>query len=527
MSLAALSRILPLPEEDLQQVLEYAKTLSKQAAAEHFNNLLGESPQSIEFISAFNSSRPDPKSQSQAQGQQSTSISSSTHVPKSTRAPKKKKAPIGTPAPRQIQDNYAVPGTAYKKKDEEDYISGRTASSNAFALNQKPETVQAPIPRAPPSAAGALISDFSRTSKKNTPNSSKDNSRTSSPAPRSGPKTKVNITGGTSMQGASKTLNELESAIRSLELSTNPSKQDDTRRKCNCIATRHPLLAAAPNCLNCGKVICVKEGLGPCTFCGTPLISSSDLQSMIRSLRDERGKEKMNLDNQSHRRAEISQKPAPFSTSKVNSTAEGKALEHRDKLLNFQANNAKRTTVHDEAADFETPEMGTSMWTTPQERALQLKRQQKVLASMEWNARPEYERRKQVVSLNLVGGKLMKKVGYEKIEQPEVEDTEDDIEAVDERLGYHNQADGNAGGGTFSRNPLLGGLIRPVWTARTGTAEEDEADKENAEVTDRKQKSWRRVQDDLDDNEAVILDGGVYGGDASERRLWEEEHAVS
>lgn len=247
---------------------------------------------------------------------------------------------------------------------------------------------------------------------------------------------------------------------------------------------------------------------------------------MIRSLRDERGKEKMIIDAQSHRRAEIAQKPAPFTTFKVNSSAESKALEHRDKLLNFQANNAKRTTVHDEAADFETPEMGTSMWTTPQERALQLKRQQKVLASMEWNAKPEYERRKQVVSLNLVGGKLMKKVGYEKMEQPEVEETEEEVEEEQERLGYHNQAEGNSGGGTFSRNPLLGGLIRPVWSARTGEMEGIEVEKDNANVTGRKQKSWRRVQDDMEDNEAVILDGGVYGGDTSERRIGEEEHAV-
>lgn len=35
------------------------------------------------------------------------------------------------------------------------------------------------------------------------------------------------------------------------------------------------------------------------------------------------------------------------------SEAETKALEHRDRLLGFQAQNAQRTTVRDEASDFD------------------------------------------------------------------------------------------------------------------------------------------------------------------------------
>jgi len=356
MSLAQLSRLLPLPESELQQVLDYAATLSPQDAADHFNNFLGESAQSIEFISSFNSRRHAPASKPASQ--QTTPSDSGSGVPKSTRAPKKKKAPIHTPAPRQIQDTYAAQGTAYIKKDEDDYISKRSTPprsstpSNVSALEPKPEATQAPVPRPPPSAAGSLISDFK--SKSNS--SSRNASRTASPAPS---KTKVNITGGTSMHGASTVLQELDAAIRSLEISTNSTLLDNERRKCNCIGARHPLLAAAPNCLNCGKVICVKEGLGPCTFCGTPLLSAVEVQGMIRELREERGREKMALDASSHRRAEVSKKPLPFTTPRGGETtlspAEAKAKEHRDKLLGFQAQNAKRTTVRDEAADFETP----------------------------------------------------------------------------------------------------------------------------------------------------------------------------
>jgi hypothetical protein len=44
-------------------------------------------------------------------------------------------------------------------------------------------------------------------------------------------------------------ISDLDAAIRSLEVSTNPT----LRRPCNCNASRHPLLTSAPNCLNCGK----------------------------------------------------------------------------------------------------------------------------------------------------------------------------------------------------------------------------------------------------------------------------------
>jgi hypothetical protein len=502
MSLEQLSRLLPLPESDLQDVLSYAEGLSLQDAADHFNNLLGETPQSIEFITSFNSRRQAPISKSAPQ--QASQAESLPEVPKSTRTPKKKKAPLHTPKPRQVQDAYASQGTAYIKKTEDDFIAKRTIPSTSKTLNSaftlQPEAVQAPVPRPPPSAAGSLISDFG--SKSNL--ASRNASRTSSPAPS---KAKINISGGTSMHGASAVLNELDAAIRSLEISTNSTLLDNEKRKCNCIGARHPLLAAAPNCLNCGKVICVKEGLGPCTFCGTPLLSAVEVQSIIKELREERGREKMALDALSHRRADVSRKPLPFTTTRdadasLLSPAEAKAKEHRDKLLGFQAQNAKRTTVRDEAADFETPmTAGGNLWASPAERAKQLKKQQKVLAEQEWNAKPEYEKRRQVVSIDLVKGKVVKRMGaVERFQQPASESEE---EAEDLPL---SNASGNRGGGTFSRNPLLGSLIKPVYDSGK------RADEEGFSAEIRK-KAWRRVQDDMDDNEAIILDGGVYGGE--------------
>ncbi len=243
---------------------------------------------------------------------------------------------------------------------------------------------------------------------------------------------------------------------------------------------------------------------------------------MIRELREERGREKMLLDNSSHRRAEVSKKPAPFSTPRpesLMSPAEAKAKEHRDKLLNFQSQNAARTTVRDEAADFDyAPIGGTNMWASPAERARQLKRQQKILAEQEWNARPEYEKRRQVVSIDVVKGKVVKKMSA--IERPQFSvQTDDEDEEVDQDLPLRDVS-GNGGGGTFARNPLLsGGMIKPVWHAEKGK----EKEKENEAEPHGRRKAWRRVQDDLDDNENIILDGGAYGGSGTADRVEHEE----
>ena len=319
------------------------------------------------------------------------------------------------------------------------------------------------------------------------------------------------------MHGASTALNDLESAIRALEIQTNPNlaSQDDSKRKCNCMATRHPLLEAAPNCLNCGKIICVKEGIGPCTFCNTPLLSAQEIQSMVRVLREERGKEKMAANNAGHKRPDVALAPRPFSTprgttptssnpaSDVESENEklAKAKMHRDKLLTYQAQNAKRTQVHDEAADFETTTAGLSMWASPQERAMQLKRQQKALREQEWNARPEYEKRKVVASIDLSGKKLVRRMAA--TERPITPVSEDELPET-----TPGPRDGNtlsSGSGAFSKNPLLGGLIRPTIKVEESKGKDKEGE--------RKQ-TWRRVQDDNDDNEQWILDGGVYGSRA-------------
>ena len=572
-----LSKLLPLDEDSLKQIITYADTLPKDAAAEHLKNLLGDSSQAFEFVSSFNSYRQPPPA-SNAPPPVSSTRSATSEVPRSQprRGPKKKPNIHELPA-RQIEDRGDASG-GYVKRGETDYMPSRARGqgqgprskepplANVLQLNEKPDAIQIPSTsntasgssssssKLPPSAAGSLISDSLAP-----PSKSAKGSRSTSPAQQP-QKMKITMVGGKAMHGASTALSDLDSAIRSLEITTNPSLSDASpedlaRRRCNCMATRHPLLTMAPNCTKCGKIICVKEGLGPCTFCSTPLLNANEIQSVLRVLKDERGKERQTTHNASHKRAEVSAKPraftgrdflssasssrgpSPLASTTASATAsanvseaehetedddemdEGlrKAKAHRDRLLTFQTNNAKRTRIHDEAADYDVPVAGTNMWASPAERAMQLKKQQKIMREMEWNARPDYEKRTMVASIDIVDGKAVRKMVP--AERP-AEPVDDDDGAMEESAAVErNSGNKNSGGGAFSQNPLLGALIRPVARAEKG--------KDAATEGGREKSVWRRVQDDRDDNEGIILDGGAYGGRVEGRVLGAEERAVA
>lgn len=541
-ALPQLSRLLPLDHDSLKQVIAYTASLSKNDAAEHLKNLLGDTPQAFEFIASFNT-RSSPAQTVQApRPVQSSPRHDRVPVPQKGPKPKKPKQNIHALPPRQIQGQGDTIG-AYRRDDS----TLQTSSSKRSTLASKPLASNLAL-RDMPDAVKKPTTTINPTHHINP--AIANSPQHASPAVNStNAKTKVSITGGTAMHGASTVLDDLDSAIRSLEVQTNPTLSSSTSpeaqaaRKCNCMATRHPLLTIAPNCLQCGKVICIKEGLGPCTFCSAPLLSATEISNVLRVLKDERGKEKQATNNAPHKRAEIATKPRAFTgrdfisaTSSTSSSflseqqqqqkqrQEGDeglatAKSHRDKLLAFQAQNAKRTRIHDEAADYDVPAAGTNMWASPTERARQLKQQQKMMRDLEAANRPEWERKRQVMSIDVVGNKVVKRmVDAPVITTPAHDDGVDDDDAdVHEEQG--GRRDANRDGGAFSRNPLLGALIRPVMPGMTP---------QNGAVDRTKRaQTWRRVQDDSNDNEEVILDGGAYGGRGQDAKLGDEERAAA
>ena len=530
-----LAQLLPLDEESLQQILTYSAGLSKEAGAEHLKNLLGDTPAVFEFIASFNSRReavqdpgPDPPVPSSTAANTASTSRANYGKPTAKRGGKKGKPALHNAGPPRRPENYGNVVGGYRKEDqEEDYIStarsrntnANTGGAAAESLSTEPAAFLSPSPRestvasrststspgpknkTPPSASGPVISELlpNVKSKSAKQSSSRQGSGAASPS-------KKTLT--------TNDISDLTAAIAALEVSTNPTLGNEDR-KCTCYATIHPLFDPAPNCLNCGKIICSLEGLQPCSFCGTPLLSNDEVQSMIRELRAERGQEKMRAHNEGvQRQGGLGPGSGSGSSSQLDA-----AKAHRDRLLNFQAQNARRTRVVDEAADFETPNLSSTLWMSPAQRALALKKQQRVLREMEEKARPEWEKKKTVMSLDIKGGRV-KKVYHAapttestpsgEVQQQEEEEDDDDEAAKAEEDIARTERQQRAGREAFSHNPLLaaGGLLRPVWKSS--------ADGKSPESRkNRNPPTWRRVQDDNDNNEQWILDGGLHGYNGS------------
>ncbi|OAP61359.1 hypothetical protein AYL99_03562 [Fonsecaea erecta] len=546
-ALPRLGRLLPLDDDSLREVLTYSATLSKDSAAEHLKNLLGDSPQALEFISSFNARRGTiaPSSGGGA--------AEALGVPKpQKKGLKKVKPPLHAAGPVRRPEGYGDVAGGYTKHYDSDPDFGvahsRPVSRDGNAPPPKPSMPDAlQVPRTtaggrspgssaasrdtspgrnpqklPPSASGNLISDFGFANVRS--KQSKKPAHASHSQPQSGISTPQR--GGNTTTTSS--VADLTAAIAALELSTNPTLSTQ-RRKCPCNASIHPLFTTAPNCLNCGKIICALEGLQPCSFCDSPILTKEQVNAMIKALKEERGIEKMAVHNAgqslSGRGTPIFGASTPESGSGDEaSSAAARARAHRDKLLAFQRENAQRTRVHDEAADYDaTLAPGTTQWMTPVQRAAALKKQQKYLRELEEANRPEWEKQRTVMSMSIKNGKLVKTferekapaLAHEKEKENRAGAEMEDGGAEDQHLSL-----GETGRkGAFSNNPLLasGKLIRPVWKAPDGST----TDKGKGRETARKS-VWRRVQDDNEDNEQWILDGGLHGYGTETRSM--EDH---
>ncbi|KAJ5699091.1 hypothetical protein N7462_001096 [Penicillium macrosclerotiorum] len=492
-ALSRLSQLLPLDNESLMQIIDYSASLSKDASADHLKNLLGDSPAALEFITSFNARR-NTGSTTNASTQSNAALSSTNDRPKGKS--KKEKKPLHSAGPPRRPSNYGDIGGGYmKSKQDEVYMPASkstshpshglsTPGSSASSRAQSPLPV--PVAKPPPSASGPVLSDILPNVRSKTSKSTRQAGGSATPSKSTGALTTNNIS-------------DLTAAIAALEISTNPTL-GSTQRKCSCFASIHPLFDPAPNCINCGKIICSLEGLQPCSFCGTPLLSAEEIQGMIKELRAERGQEKMRAHNES---VHHDGGPRPSGSGSGSSTPNklDAARAHRDKLLQFQAQNARRTKVVDEAADFEIPNVASTLWMSPAQRALALKKQQRIQRELEEKARPEWEKKKTVMSLDIKGGKVRRVYQSAAIESTPETSEPDAADAADAE-----DAQGPESTRAFSKNPLLaaGGLMRPVWKAPDGKTAD------NVERNERKQ-TWRRVQDDNDDNEQWILDGGLHG----------------
>ncbi|KAK5090012.1 hypothetical protein LTR05_000181 [Lithohypha guttulata] len=529
-ALPRLQRLLPIDDESLREVITYTTTLSKEQGVEHLRNMLGDSAQSLEFISGFNSRRPDVMPTG-TKIDTSSRPGSRDGVPRHNKRPAKQKAPLHNAGPVRRPEGYGDVAGGYNKQSDSEELRSRGYKKDNLApslahglpMSQQPDALQLPkvgqgglqtptVGRSrdpslgtpsllPPSASGKMISDL--------PNvRTKQSKKPAHYIPSSQPHSGTSTPSGKPVTTTTSSVADLTSAIAALELSTNPTLSSE-RRRCDCNASIHPLFTTAPNCLNCGKIICALEGLQPCSFCDAPILSKDQVNGMIRALKDERGVEKMATHNASISASRSGGGTPMFSSPDVSgdesSSAAARARAHRDRLLAFQRENAQRTKVHDEASDYDmTLTHGATQWMTPMQRAAALKKQQQYLREMEEANRPEWEKKRTVMSMSVKNGKLVKT--FEKVQAPSAMKPQEEEAVLDEGQDRNDERQHLGGSGAFSKNPLLasGSLIRPLWKPKEGEDVNGKAPRERKNV-------WRRVQDDNEDNESWILDGGLRG----------------
>ena len=106
---------------------------------------------------------------------------------------------------------------------------------------------------------------------------------------------------------------------------------------------KHPLVN---NCLACGRIVCAQEGSSPCLFCASLVVTRE---------------EQLVLDNKTKKSEMLYKELAGDSRSRYQT-----ALDNKERLLDYDANSAKRTQIIDDESDYFS--VDSNKWLTPQQR---------------------------------------------------------------------------------------------------------------------------------------------------------------
>eukprot|EP00771_Trimastix_marina_P002918 gnl/Trimastix_PCT/4092.p1 GENE.gnl/Trimastix_PCT/4092~~gnl/Trimastix_PCT/4092.p1 ORF type:complete len:517 (+),score=73.34 gnl/Trimastix_PCT/4092:43-1593(+) len=210
------------------------------------------------------------------------------------------------------------------------------------------------------------------------------------------------------------------------------------RQRCECQARRHPLIN---NCVTCGRVICAQEGAGPCMHCGTfvrsnnmnrarnapqtqptptptqtppallPKASTNGPVSLQDIQREQLHENALRADQEMERerhmmeqREQMARRDAvrrerdeeEIAGASQEDQALRKAIAFKDRLLKYDATHEERTKVIDDQADYFEYDM--SIWSTPEERQRAMARKREMERRKEEN--------KYLVSFDLAGRRV-------------------------------------------------------------------------------------------------------------------------
>ncbi|KAF7703324.1 activating signal cointegrator 1 isoform X1 [Silurus meridionalis] len=142
------------------------------------------------------------------------------------------------------------------------------------------------------------------------------------------------------------------------------------RHTCDCLAQKHKLIN---NCLTCGWIVCEQEGSGPCFFCGS-LVCTAEEQEILQ--RDSNKSQKLRKKLMGDQVASEGDKDyLPHQETRMKAGLE-KAIQHKDKLLEFDKNSVRRTQVLDDESDYFASD--SNQWLSTKERETLRKRDEEL-----------------------------------------------------------------------------------------------------------------------------------------------------
>ncbi|XP_028678577.2 activating signal cointegrator 1 [Erpetoichthys calabaricus] len=146
------------------------------------------------------------------------------------------------------------------------------------------------------------------------------------------------------------------------------------RYSCECLAQKHRLIN---NCLNCGRIICEQEGSGPCLFCGSLVCSKEEQEVLQRdSNKSQKLLKKLLSGFEKPCVSEFSdQDLLPHQQLRMKEGLE-KAVQHKDKLLEFDKNSVRRTKVIDDESDYYATD--SNQWLSKSEREALRKKEEEL-----------------------------------------------------------------------------------------------------------------------------------------------------
>ncbi|KAM3926161.1 activating signal cointegrator 1 isoform 2-T2 [Leptodactylus fuscus] len=141
------------------------------------------------------------------------------------------------------------------------------------------------------------------------------------------------------------------------------------RYPCECLAQKHKLIN---NCIACGRIVCEQEGSGPCLFCGN-LVCTKEEQDIL--LRDSNKSQKLRKKLLGGAEMGLKMDLLPHQEMRIKEGLE-RAVQHRDKLLEYDKTSVRRTHVIDDESDYFSTD--SNQWLSQAERETLRKKEQEL-----------------------------------------------------------------------------------------------------------------------------------------------------